>query len=220
MRLNNTIIILNSAPNSGKDVLAGAIKETTGVPRMEMKAHLYQCTATLFNVPVETLRGLCDDRETKEVPHTLFSLNYGGMCNLALAQKRAKPRLCGGGIISPREALIYTSECVFKPAMGDDYFGKIAADNIDMNMGAIFSDGGFDEELTPIINKHGAENVFVVQFTREGTSFEGDSRNYLNVPDSVAKLVTTNDGDLNDLRDEVLEWVDYVRATQTENIGG
>ncbi len=220
MKLSNTVIILNAPPNSGKDTICAALCEATGAYHREFKAHLYQCTAALFDVPVDELRRLCGDRETKEVPHSWFKLDYSGMCRLREAQDKVKPRLCAGALISPREALIYTSECVFKPAMGDDYFGKIAADNIDMNMGAIFSDGGFDEELIPILEKCGNLNVFVVQFTREGTSFAGDSRNYLNVPEGVPLLKTTNNGTIDDITQEILDWVACERDYQASTFGG
>lgn len=221
MNLSNTIIILNSPPNSGKDTIAKAISERTGASHSEFKHHLYQCTATLFNVPIEHLRTIATDRDTKEELTPLLEL--------PALQFRKLKEIIGGRVLgddeglcwmlSPREALIYTSECVFKPAMGKDYFGKIAADNIDMDVGAVFSDGGFNEELEPILEQHGEKNVFVVQFSREGTSFDGDSRNYLTVPDGVPKLITRNDGTIDEIVNDILDWIKYEREVQQETFG-
>ena len=40
--------------------------------------------------------------------------------------------------------------------------------------------GGFVEELEPIIEKVGAENIVIVQLTREGCDYSSDSRKYFN----------------------------------------
>jgi hypothetical protein len=81
---------------------------------------------------------------------------------------------------SRREALIYVSEEIIKPTHGSDYFGKKAAEEMQPNVLYCFSDGGFKEELIPIINKLGAENIILIQLTREGCSFSSDSRRYIN----------------------------------------
>ena len=42
------------------------------------------------------------------------------------------------------------------------------------------ADGGFVEELEPIVQKVGKENVVIVQLTREGHDYSTDSRKYFN----------------------------------------
>ena len=41
------------------------------------------------------------------------------------------------------------------------------------------SDGGFPEEIQPVIDHVGAENITIVRIHREGCDFSNDSRNYL-----------------------------------------
>ena len=69
---NNTLIILNAPPNAGKDTIADAIVERTGMEHRRFKDHLYQLTADTFNMDVELFTKLATDRETKEVPHDLL----------------------------------------------------------------------------------------------------------------------------------------------------
>lgn len=156
--MNTKVVILNGPPNCGKDTLADLMyHEYTGakVARRAMKDGLYDLTADLFLVDREWFRIVCADRARKEAP-----------------MKRLGGR-------SPREALIYVSEQVVKPAFGHDYFGRYAAENLEQGALNIFSDGGFVEEAIPVLNVVGADNVLLVQIYREGCSFDGDSRNYL-----------------------------------------
>lgn len=43
----------------------------------------------------------------------------------------------------------------------------------------VFADGGFLAELIPLVGKIGAENITVAKIEREGCTFEGDSRDYV-----------------------------------------
>jgi hypothetical protein len=92
-------------------------------------------------------------------------------------KERAESRLGG---LSRREALIYVSEEIIKPKFGKDFFGVKAAQELDNTDNYCFSDGGFQEELVPIINKLGADNIILIQLTREGCDFSSDSRRYIN----------------------------------------
>lgn len=82
------------------------------------------------------------------------------------------------GHMSCREAMIYVSEKVIKPRMGLDYFGKLVANEIDLEKDYAISDGGFIDELLPVVEKVGKENFRLVQLTREGHDFSSDSRRY------------------------------------------
>lgn len=156
--MNTKVVILNGPPNCGKDTLADAMwHDYTGaqVERRAMKDGLVDLTADLLLVDREWFRVVCADRDRKEIP---------------------MDRLGGR---SPRQALIYVSEDVVKPAFGSDYFGRYAANNLEQGALNIFSDGGFVEEAVPLLNAVGLDNVLLVQLSRNGCSFEGDSRNYL-----------------------------------------
>ena len=208
-KFKGKVVILNSPPNSGKDSIAEVLNDSLDWDWNCFKDHLYDCTATLFNTDKWDLIEWATDRVTKEVPLEELSIpsdKYKLLDNI-VKSNRAFTLEDGYIPLSPREALIYTSEVVIKPTMGEEYFGKIAAENIDLDAVTVFSDGGFNEELLPVIERVGAENVYVVQWSREGCSFKGDSRNYLKVPNNVNLLVTKNDGTIDDLADEVINWI-------------
>ncbi len=85
---------------------------------------------------------------------------------------------------TPREAYIGISETFAKPLFGDGVFGRVLARRFRMDKQsnvAVVSDGGFIDELVPVVLEFGADNVLVVRVTRPGCSFVGDSRSYLDV---------------------------------------
>ena len=82
--------------------------------------------------------------------------------------------------MSRREAMIHVSENIIKPKKGLDYFGRSVADEIFEDNHYALADGGFVEELEPIVKKVGRENVIIVQLTREGCDYSTDSRKYFN----------------------------------------
>jgi hypothetical protein len=180
------VIILNAPPNAGKDTIADALSEATGACHRRFKEHLIECTAVVFNICPGDLQELLDDRTTKEVPN---------------------PRLMANGKqYSPRGALIFTSENVIKPAMGPAYFGDIVADDIAGDtQGTVCSDGGFPKEIEPLLGC--GNEVFIVQFTRgEYNSFEGDSRDWLDMPE-VPTIRLENDGTVGQMVNKILDFV-------------
>lgn len=203
----NKTIILNAPPNAGKDTIADALCAATNAMHMQMKHHLYKVAASLFNMSPSNLRVMATDRERKDRQTQLLMLpidKYNLLCRITGSKpvRGVSPRSTHA--ISPREALIYTSELVVKPSFGRDYFGKIANDNIQV-CGAVFSDGGFDEELPPILL--GQEEVYIIKFSREGCSWAGDSRSWLTTQAGVPELVTTNNGTVQDLVIKILDFI-------------
>ena len=63
--------------------------------------------------------------------------------------------------------------------MGSDYFGQAAARAVigAQAANAVFSDGGFSEEIKPLIES--CDRVFIFHLCRDGFTFEGDSRDYI-----------------------------------------
>ncbi len=83
----------------------------------------------------------------------------------------------------PRDVYIALSETFAKqrPA-GKAFFGRIAARRIRFEKSDnvfIFSDSGFGDEAKEVIREVGLANTLVVQLSRPGTSFAGDSRGYV-----------------------------------------
>lgn len=149
------IVIFNGPPGSGKDEAASFFK-ARGFKHLSFKYALFKETISFFGVDEEWFMRGYNDRSIKERPEELLE----GM--------------------SRREAMIYVSEEITKPAFGNDIFGVSVASEIEDGMNYVISDGGFVEELTPIINRVGADNIVLVQLTREGCDFSSDSRRYFN----------------------------------------
>lgn len=159
------ILILNGAPGTGKDMIAQYIKDTYGWDHMEFKHHLYIETAKELGLELHWFMKLATDPELKD---TVKMHTYAGR-------------------MTPREALIFTSEELIKPYRGKDYFGcRLAKDILatKKSKGFVISDGGFEEELTALKSlEHQGYKVWVVRLTREGCTFENDSRTYFNQVD-------------------------------------
>ena len=147
------IILFNGPPGSGKDHAADYFKQH-GFKHLSFKYQLFKETIKYFNVEEKWFMDGYNDRSQKEVQSMLL------------------------GHMSRREAMIYVSEKIIKPRMGLDYFGKLVADEIDLNKDYAISDGGFIDELIPVVEKVGNDNFVLVQLTRDGHDFSSDSRRY------------------------------------------
>ncbi len=181
------IILLNGGKLCGKNISVDRIKHLmfNTVEDRRCKDHLFEVTALLFKMTVEEFFVPYENRELKEVPLERFSIS-GSEFN------RLLPFIGGGdrvfsrdmfGIesrvkLSSREALIYTSEVVCKPAFGQDYFGVARAESIGEDEFSIDDSCGFDDEIPPTISKLGMENVMLIRIRGRG-SFDGDSRNFI-----------------------------------------
>ena len=147
------IILFNGPPGSGKDHAADYFKQH-GFKHLSFKYQLFKETIKYFNVEEKWFMDGYNDRSQKEVQSMLL------------------------GHMSRREAMIYVSEKIIKPRMGLDYFGKLVADEIDLNKDYAISDGGFIDELIPVVEKVGNDNFVLVQLTRNEHDFSSDSRRY------------------------------------------
>ena len=150
------IVIFNGPPASGKDEAASLYKEKYGFGNLSFKYQLFKETVKHFDVDERWFMEGYNDRTQKEKSE--FALQ--GM--------------------SRREAMIHVSEDIIKPKKGLDYFGKSVAEEIFEDKNYALADGGFVEELEPIIEKVGAENIVIVQLTRKGCDYSSDSRKYFN----------------------------------------
>lgn len=153
-----TCVILNGPPGIGKDTIADMFVHL-GYSKHMFKSGLYVRTADLFDVDLEDLVMRASDRILKEQPWD------------ALVYEEET--------VSPRDALIITSERVIKPTEGSDYFGQMAAQACldEAKPNVIFSDGGFQSEILPL--QEIFDDVIIIRLQREGFNFIGDSRDYL-----------------------------------------
>lgn len=149
------IVLFNGPPGSGKDISADYFKKQ-GFKHLSFKYRLYEETVKYFNINKGWFMERYEDRSVKEVPHVDL------------------------GHMSCREAMIYVSEKVIKPRFGLDYFGKQVAAEINVKQDYCISDGGFIDELIPVVKRVDPKNFRIVQLTREGHDFSIDSRRYFN----------------------------------------
>lgn len=147
------IILFNGPPGSGKDHAADYFKQY-GFKHLSFKYQLFIETIKYFGVDSAWFMERYNTRSEKEVPTSL--LNH----------------------MSCREAMIYVSEKIIKPQRGLDYFGNLVAEEIDVHKNYAISDGGFIDELIPVVERVGNDNFVLVQLTRDGHDFSSDSRRY------------------------------------------
>jgi hypothetical protein len=162
------VLILNGPPGCGKDTIARLLCKFAPVLQGEFKEILYLHTAMLlskigddivgdsgyFGLSAEEVRERNEDRELKDTPW------IGGL--------------------SVRRWLQITSEMVVKKDRGQDYFGVASADRWhSKGTDHVISDCGFIEEVDAVVDRFGAENVYVIRLHREGFSFAVDTRYYI-----------------------------------------
>jgi hypothetical protein len=153
------VVIFNGPPGCGKDA-ACLLYKNMGYTHLSFKEELFKETFNFFGVSKEWFMKGYEDRAVKE---------------------KAVPELkVNDKSLSRRDAMIYVSEQYIKVKYGKDYFGKQLSKQITSEGLFCVSDGGFQEELSPIINKFGAESITIIQLTREGCDFSSDSRRYFN----------------------------------------
>lgn len=162
------LILINGPKGSGKDTLAQMILDRIPNTRLTtFKTVLYKETARRLNVDLNWLIEVATDRTLKETPLE----ELGG--------------------ISPRQALIDTSEDHIKKEHGP--FGvsyHLVEDILSREYCGRFTfvipDSGFNHEvnyLTNVLKKFGLSNLTVIRLDRDGCTYEGDSREYLDNPD-------------------------------------
>ena len=156
----SVIIVFNGPPGSGKDQACDVLSKTSSFAHLSFKEQLFKETFKYFGVSKGWFMKGYNDRSVKEMPVPQLKVN--------------------GKKLSRRQAMIHVSENYLKPKYGKSIFGdKLVSEMCGKDQTICVSDGGFSEELQPIINRFGIDDLIVVQLTREGCNFSGDSRRYL-----------------------------------------
>lgn len=185
------LLVLSAPIGAGKTEAVKYLKRYFPLVDRKCKEKLYELTQAFFCVSEERFYEIYDDRELKEKAMPDFKLTVPEYNKLAryLGKKYYPEGAVAASkvFISIREAMIYISEIVVKPAMGENYFG--VARVVAMQEGELAIDdscGGWADEVNPAIEALGEDNVLAVRVHGRGT-FDGDSRCYL--PDGVTKDV-------------------------------
>lgn len=170
------LVLVNGPPRSGKDTVGQLIEEfAQGVYVTKMAKILKERTHALYGMP-----GL---------PHDYFEANKEEAMKCFMWK-------------SPRQAYIAVSETFFKPNHGLSVFGDLLLEEIKEQATndsmVVVTDSGFAAEAWPLLDFYGTKNVLLIRLHRDGTSFEGDSRSYIDLP-YVETLDLYNNGTKEDL---------------------
>lgn len=185
------VVIFNSPPQSGKDDSVTFLKSKyKNIHHCEFKAKLINIVCELYDITRDQF-DLVYTNQTKDEPCEYFD----GM--------------------TPRAALIYVAEKIVKPAFGKDYFGKHACKSLQAGKINVFTDGGFYDELKPVIDVCGAANATIVEIVRDGKSFDEDARSLVAM-EGVERMIVQNNSELNDLFCKIDELFTYIAGSELE----
>lgn len=187
------IIFVNGPPGAGKDTVSKMLNDLVNI-KTTRRAILTKFTKPMDDV-LKTMWEACYLQ-----PKHNYSFHD------IRETHKDKPVLHKEGV--PRQALIDLSEGWFKKYGGPTIMGRIAGNYVDANQDGrttfIFSDSGFYQEalgLQGIVKTAKPNEMVVIQVHREGHTFEGDSRNWLDARDVGIPLIQLdNSGTLEDLK--------------------
>jgi len=212
MNNNLKVVVFNAPMRLGKDSAAEHMVNLVNTEDTFYTAHqrafkdsLFNLCAAMYGITVEEfLEGYDEPSDYVEGEWYKDSLQF--FIDASLDRGKGFEYKRG---YSQRSSLIHMSENIIKPVFGKDAFGKAMVASLPESGIVFVSDGGFAEELLPVIDHVGQENVLVVKIHRKGVDFAGDSRAYLDNKDlgdkPVCMVNINNDGSL----EEFLGGVEY-----------
>jgi hypothetical protein len=183
------LVILNCPPRSGKDATGEYLVNTKNCVSLSFKQRLINITLAIYGInPFEW----AERYETmKEVPWD---------------------KLDG---LSQRQALIKTSEEVIKPNYGKDFFGLALLQEFQKASRVmeevdyfIVTDGGFVEELEPLIGNDVVILQWDADFSGTVTNFDNDSRDWVSVDGIPTYRLKRNSGTIEEYAEYVFAFLD------------
>ena len=168
------IILLNGPPRSGKDFAGDLLRDETEDGAIVKFAQILKERTHAFY-------DLCNPLTGKPYAHDRYE------------DCKDEPNDDFEGL-TPREAYIAISEQYVKPVHGEKQFGIWLADEMRCYDDAHFSplivtDSGFRPEAEVLVEEFGAENIVLARIHREGCTFEGDARSYIDLADLGVRCV-------------------------------
>lgn len=158
--MRNKIIFINGPPSSGKDTAGRILARTHNARVYRMSRPLKQALAAFFII--DHFRMKDEVEPNKEVPDAEF------------------------GGLSWRQLQISFAETWAKPLLGHDILGRIAVAFLEQATSfkmTVTIDSGFREECLPVIQHAGTGNCLLIHLVRDGCTYEGDSRSYIELDD-------------------------------------
>lgn len=185
------IVIFNCPPRSGKDTIADLIcNNYLNTEKRSFKDKLFEIALLVSNVSKE--EWFERYKSLKEIPWD----KLGGL--------------------SQREYLIKISEDWIKPTHGENYFGVSLAKSIIDDGMYIIPDGGFDSEISPVVESFTEESVLILQWGRNDCTFKNDSRDYIQSYPQITIQLPDNNGTIREMYNLVVN--DIKKYFKMENI--
>ena len=161
------IIILNGPAGIGKDTIGNALAKDYNCFQISFKYPIFEISSAILGPEAfGKFISAYNDRNQKEVPHDFLG---GKTC---------------------REFMIWVSETVVKPLLGNQHFGKLLSEKINrvntkianVNQPFVCTDGGFPDEVIKLVED--GHDVTLVRLFMDGKTFKGDSRDYIRIKES------------------------------------
>lgn len=163
------LILFNGPPRSGKDTAAAHVwTKYIHAMHFKMSQPLKDSVKAFFNLSAADAQVA---ERNKDLPLDMFFGN------------------------TYRDVQISLSEHWGKEQFGIRVFGHLAVRNIRRSPSTLFvcSDTGFVDEIVPLIEFFGGENILLVKLHRQGCNFSNDSRSYINIPNVRTLQLYNND---------------------------
>lgn len=179
------VVVFNGPPYCGKDTLARMLAD-----HMESQG---------VNSPVK--------EESLSLPlrHVAYAM-VGETYNDASYAAFKETPFAEFGNRTGRQLMIDVSESFLKQVYGEKIMAQMLvarnSDWLDTDGVLLIRDGGFQIEISAMLDEIIADNIYVVQIHRDGCSFDNDSREWVRHPNSARMMQVWNNGSLNDLRTE------------------
>lgn len=171
--MDKKIILLNGPPGSGKDLSGIILRNMLQFERPHKDVSLppFRPELMKFADPL------------KQAAHALFGIPFS--CEHYEKEHghewKNQPQVEFYGR-KPRDVYIALSEEFVKQKFDVSFFGRVAFRRVKLEKQSnvfIFTDSGFVEEAQPLITSFGVNNTIVIELSRNGCSFDGDSRGYV-----------------------------------------
>lgn len=201
--------IFNSLPRSGKDTAAKILKSLyqdkgLKVQHLSFKEKLIELSARFVG---ETVGEFMIGYDSKTEDMLLYDLDSDK--TYPEWWKDFPLYHVNGKEMSKRELLIHVSENIIKPTFSQDFFGQQLASMIqDDTDVVVISDGGFVQELLPVLN---VSDVTIVRINKKELTKVTDSRKLLtpddfyDYSDNIGYVELGNDGTISDLANEIMD---------------
>lgn len=175
------IFLLNGPPRSGKDTGGHWLAAKYGQV-VKFAEPIKRAVCAIYHGNDRAAFDHYDSAELKDMPQQVY---FGKTC---------------------REAQIAVSETFLKPFHNDKgVFGKLLVQDIERReetpnllsrRNYFVTDSGFRPEAEIIVERFGAQNVFLIRVEREGYSYLGDSRGYIALDDLGVQTLVVKNADL------------------------